>query len=101
MQVLILLGSLYFAQCTSAGLVPQSICSEKVTNHYIGNLEMAITPNDPILIKEGENITVHGAMQILREIPKNTTIGLNFTYTLEEGNITVPIPSLEFVSIAT
>ena len=86
-------GTLYFIHCTlsQTHLLPQTIHNEEVTNHYIGNLEMDINPS-PIIIKEGKNITIHGTMQFLKELPQNTTIGLNFTYTFEKSNKTHHIP---------
>ena len=101
-KFLLLFGSLYLIHCTFAQthLLPQTIYNEEVTNHYIGNLEMDINPS-PIIIKEGINITVHGTMQFLKELPQDTTIGLNFTYTFEKSNNTHHIPCFNLTNLVS
>ena len=74
-------------------ILPLTRYNETIINHYVGHLEADISPF-PIKIKEGETITIHGTMQFLKEIPLNTIIGLNFTYTFEDTNYTLPIPCI-------
>ena len=81
-------------------ILPLTRYNETIINHYVGHLEMDISPF-PIEIKEGKQITIHGAMQFLKEIPLNTTIGLNFNYTFEDTNYTLQIPCLHLKELVS
>merc|ERR1711997_1442534 len=68
------------------------ICNADVTNSYISNLVLEITPF-PIQIKPSATIQLHFAVDVIKEIPVGTTLTLD----LKKGIL--PIPCLEIPGV--
>ena len=59
----------------TAGPVPVHICDSQATNQFVKNIKISVTPN-PIEIKPGKDISLEFGVDLLKEIPKGSTISL-------------------------
>ena len=66
------------------------ICNKKQTNQYVDNIDLAIDPN-PILIAPSVTIRFHFGIDILKDIPKGSSLDLHVT---KKGLIPLHIPCI-------
>ena len=71
------------------------ICDKKATNQFVSNIKLSLTPN-PIEIKPGKSITLDFGVDLLKEIPKGSTISLKLKKH-EFIDITIPCLHVSYI----
>jgi len=84
MKFLVVLGALCVA-CTLADQIDVDVCNADVTNTFINNIDLAVTPN-PIEVVAGKTISLHFGVDVLKEVAVGATLELK----LKKGLLPIP-----------
>ena len=84
MKLLVVLGALCVA-CTLADQIDVDVCNADVTNTFVNNIDLAVTPN-PIEVVGGKTISLHFGVDVLKEVAVGATLELK----LKKGLLPIP-----------
>ena len=74
-----------------ASSIDVEICDPDITHQHFDNLDLFVKP-DPILVKEGEDLSLHFALDILTPVLAGGTIDIKIK---KGGAIPLPVPCID------
>ena len=67
------------------------VCDPDITNANFNNIEFWVVP-DPIVVKTGEALSLHVAIDALKQVEDGGTVQIDVT---KGGPVPLPVPCLE------